>query len=268
MRGSLVLMASLALGNLGQAEVVEVDSLLSEDDQCSGGEQCALNALQFSARKATKDMPDKSNKTDEEENVDHCAADMVGRMRIFANDCLTACPEICGPVGDAVSGFLSGGEADAASAICASKNKLECMFRPENVDKCKPIREQASSFGFTLPKTSKELLSQCDRSRTAHGTEMEAGSSCYHGIVGRITRKYPQCFNACEGMCNPMQRAAFAYIRGGVTAAMHVICRYQTQFSCAYEPEHLVHCLPLFEKASSFGIEIPTSQEELSAACR
>merc|ERR1719454_1963362 len=97
------------------APEAEVVAALGLDDQCgANGGDCALNALQVKSAKLAPEAEEgdlsaldmtieevhaaMANAT--EENA--CTSGMVGQIRAFSPSCIDACPQMCGPLAQAL----------------------------------------------------------------------------------------------------------------------------------------------------------------------
>merc|ERR1719436_2358068 len=92
----------------------EIDAALGYDDTCSAtsGEEaamCALSALQLKADKADEEAAAAGGS---ERNA--CHSGLVGQIYTFSPACLDACPRACGPLGDAITAYMSHGGQPAA----------------------------------------------------------------------------------------------------------------------------------------------------------
>lgn len=91
-----------------------------------------------------------------------CRAGLVGQIRKFAPSCLDSCPQICGPLGEAVNAFLKkGGEKAVKPVVCRHSSQFACALSGPNYSKCKPLIAKARSYGFSLPRDHAAFAKAC-----------------------------------------------------------------------------------------------------------
>mmetsp|Transcript_88253 Transcript_88253/g.228926 ORF Transcript_88253/g.228926 Transcript_88253/m.228926 type:complete len:151 (+) Transcript_88253:2-454(+) len=142
----------------------EIQAALSEDDTCAAsgeeGALCALNALQLGvARLATHSGEDGG---DIEEAADACSTGLVGQIHAFAPACFSACPQICGPLRQAITAFTTGGGVAAAMPIvCSHQAEFSCALHGSAYSACQPLARKAASSGIHLPTSAGAFHAQC-----------------------------------------------------------------------------------------------------------
>jgi len=202
---------------------------------------------------------------------DHCHHGLVGQVRKLAPDCIDACHHICGPLGEAIRGFLFGGVERARAAVCRHEAAFRCAVLPENVDKCMPFATEAAKFGFILPTSEEGLTDNCTSptpSLAFVSATVETENhhdACNRGLVRQVKNLAPDCINACRSMCGPLGKVISGYFRGGKDRATQEVCAHQEEFACV--GEHIEVCMPLVEAAEGLNIVLPTTAEELSTTC-
>lgn len=93
-----------------------------------------------------------------------CTEGLVGQIRAFSTSCIDSCPQMCGPMDQAVHAYLTkGGYPAVKPIVCAQQNAFRCALTGSNYQKCKPLIVKAASFGFRLPSSIGALRSQCHR---------------------------------------------------------------------------------------------------------
>ncbi len=91
-----------------------------------------------------------------------CHAGLVGQVYHQAPTCFDACPQACGPLGQAITAYMTkGGQPAAKKVVCQNKGAFGCALTSGNLPKCRPLITKAASFGFKLPSSMGELNSQC-----------------------------------------------------------------------------------------------------------
>jgi len=257
-------MASLAFS--ADLEQSTVGSALNDDDQCtaggSDGSHCALKALQLKASKGSQLASDK------------CTSGIVGQIRSMGTSCIDKCPQMCGPLGDAVTAFLMKTESQSIEdavrpVLCVHQADFQCAF--DNMALCKPLITQAAALGFKLPDSSDDMSAQCaaglSQTRVVE-TQNTTYNPCTTGLVGQIRSFGTSCIDSCQGMCAPLADAVNAYLtKGGAPAVRPVVCAHQSAFRCALSGNNLHKCSPLIKKAASFGFMLPNSVHALSSQC-
>merc|ERR1719436_2113077 len=108
------------------------------------------------------------------EAADTCSAGFVGLIASQAPGCLDPCkPDVCHAVGSAIGAYMRRRNVDdVRHAVCADQAPFQCLLRPENVDRCKPIFEKAKAFGLPLPSSSEDLIDQCSEQGMASASAM------------------------------------------------------------------------------------------------
>jgi len=252
-------------------EHVAIDSALNDDDQCtdggSDGAHCALKALQVKAAKGSQQAPDA------------CTTGIVGQVRQMGEACIDACPQMCGPLGDAVTAFLMKSDGQTIEqavkpVVCGHQADFNCAF--QNMGKCKTLITQAATLGFKLPDSSADMTAQCagslmetDAVEAAVEAQNTTYNACTQGMVGKIRAFGTSCIDSCQGMCGPLESAVNAFLtKGGAPAVKPVVCSHQHQFRCALTGSNAAKCAPLIRKAASFGFTLPNSVGALSRQCR
>lgn len=160
-----LLCAALALATAmaaPAAEDAEIQTALEEDDSCpaSGeeGARCALSALQLRAEKQAQE----ANSTGAQEEADACHQGLVGQIRGYAPGCFQACPQMCGPLGQAISAYMHhGGQPAVKPVVCGNKAAFGCAYSGSAWGSCSVLVHKAASFGFTLPSSYGGLNSEC-----------------------------------------------------------------------------------------------------------
>uniref|UniRef100_A0A7S2IY89 CPW-WPC domain-containing protein n=1 Tax=Zooxanthella nutricula TaxID=1333877 RepID=A0A7S2IY89_9DINO len=149
---------ALVVAALAQDAVpdAEIDAALGSDDTCgSFGDDaavCALNALQRRALEVDAEA--------DGEERGACDHGLVGQVKSFAPGCLGACPQACGPLGQAIDAYLKkGGQAAAKPVICRHKSQFACAY--DHWGSCKTLVSKAAGFGFKLPTSAGALNAQC-----------------------------------------------------------------------------------------------------------
>jgi len=202
---------------------------------------------------------------------DHCHHGLVGQVRKLAPDCIDACHHICGPLGEAIRGFLFGGVERARKAVCRHEAAFRCAVLPENVDKCMPFATEAAKFGFILPTSEEGLTDNCTSPTpslafvSATAETENHHDACNHGLVRQVKNLAPECINACRSMCGPLGKAISGFFRGGKHRAMEEVCAHQEEFACV--GEHIEVCMPLIEAAKDVGLYLPTTAAALETTC-
>jgi len=264
------------------ATASDVDRTIGEalrgDDQCDAGDSdCSLHALQMKAAKGTQQsLPSE------------CTAGLVGQVRQFGPTCIDNCPQICKPLGDAVTAFLTKTQdqsiEDAVKpVVCSNQESLGCAFEAGNLPHCQPLIDQAAALGFALPNSAADMATQCAASAvqtealSAEAQQAQAASShnstvnsaCTHGLVGKIRSYATSCFDSCQSICWPLELAIKAYLtKGGAPAVKPVVCGHKSAFACALSSSNQGKCMPLINKAASFGFKLPKSNSQLNGQCR
>jgi len=93
-----------------------------------------------------------------------CTTGMVAQIHAMAPACLDACPQMCGPLGEAITAFLGHPKEGAAAAkpiVCKSATAFMCAINDENLPKCKALITQAKNFGFVLPQNPEDVEKEC-----------------------------------------------------------------------------------------------------------
>mmetsp|Transcript_36227 Transcript_36227/g.109536 ORF Transcript_36227/g.109536 Transcript_36227/m.109536 type:complete len:163 (-) Transcript_36227:194-682(-) len=136
----------------------DMDAALGSDDTCGAfGEEAAVFALNALQRRASE--VDAAAVNDGMEQ-DACDKGLVGQVKAFAPKCVSACPQACGPLGKAIDAYLGqGGRGPARREVCHYKHQFACAYAHWSV--CQPLVSKAASFGFKLPVSSSELVSEC-----------------------------------------------------------------------------------------------------------
>mmetsp|Transcript_17342 Transcript_17342/g.49285 ORF Transcript_17342/g.49285 Transcript_17342/m.49285 type:complete len:164 (-) Transcript_17342:255-746(-) len=134
----------------------EVDQALADDEVCgSYGDEaaiCALNALQAKALKVDAE--------NDGEAQGACDSGLVGQIKSFAPDCINACPQSCGALGQAINAYLTkGGQPAAKRVICQHKGEFSCAF--DHWGACQKLADKAGGMGFKLPRSKGELYGGC-----------------------------------------------------------------------------------------------------------
>mmetsp|Transcript_84247 Transcript_84247/g.212427 ORF Transcript_84247/g.212427 Transcript_84247/m.212427 type:complete len:171 (+) Transcript_84247:95-607(+) len=155
---------ALAAAAMPVEDSADIQAALSEDDTCAAsGEEgaiCALNALQLQASKLATEGGEEGGNAEEES--DACHAGLVGQINAFAPSCFSQCPQMCGPLGQAITAFMQrGGAAAAKPVICSHQAQFGCALHGSAYGACSPLIQKAAKFGFTLPTSSGALQSQC-----------------------------------------------------------------------------------------------------------
>jgi len=253
-----------------------IDSALTDDDQCtdgaSDGAHCALKALQLKAAKGSQQVPAA------------CTSGIVGQIRQMGESCIDTCPQMCGPLGDAVTAFLMKPDSQSIEdavkpVVCGHQVDFTCAFN--NMAKCKSLITQAATLGFKLPDSTSDMTAQCAGSlvQTESQTDtveevVDAQNAtispvCTNGMVGKIRAYGTSCIDSCQGMCGPLSSAINAFLtKGGAPAVRPVVCSHQSNFRCALTGSNWAKCAPLIKKAASFGFTLPNSVSALSKQCR
>merc|ERR1711920_1105542 len=151
------------------------------------------------------------------------------------------------------------------------QKSFECAFEAGNMAHCQPLIDQAAALGFALPTSVDDMSAQCAASALqASGAQNSSlGSACTTGLVGQIRAYGTSCIDSCQEMCHPLDLAIKAYLtKGGAPAAKPVVCHYQSAFKCALSGGNKGKCMPLINKAASFGFALPRSLGQLSGQCR
>lgn len=250
-----------------------IDSALTDDDQCTdGASDCALKALQMKAAKGSQQLPSE------------CTSGIVGQIRQMGESCIDTCPQMCKPLGDAVTAFLMKSDSQSIEdavkpVVCGHQVDFSCAFN--NLAKCKPLITQAATLGFKLPDSTSDMTAQCAGSlvQTESQTETETdivdaqngtiSSICTTGMVGKIRAYSSSCIDSCQGMCGPLSNAINAFLtKGGAPAVRPVVCGNKGSFGCAFKSSNRAKCAPLIKKAASFGFTLPNSWGQLNKQCR
>eukprot|EP00932_Pfiesteria_piscicida_P017596 SRR837773.4475.p3 GENE.SRR837773.4475~~SRR837773.4475.p3 ORF type:complete len:163 (+),score=72.40 SRR837773.4475:48-491(+) len=133
-------------------------------------------------------------------------------------------------------------------------------------DQCAATGEEAALCHLNALQLKADKLAQESSAEEAEG-EGE-GNACTTGLVGQIHAFAAPCLDACSHACGALGQAINAYMtKGGQPAAMHVICHYKRQFSCALTGANLPKCKGLIDKAAGFGFKLPSSMRELHGSC-
>jgi len=255
-----------------------IGEALRGDDQCDAGDaDCSLHALQMKAAKGThQSLPSE------------CTAGLVGLIRQFGPTCIDNCPQMCKPLGDAATAFLTKTQdqtvEDAVKpVVCSNQQSLDCAFEAGNLPHCQPLFDQAAALGFALPNSTAAMSTQCAASAvqtealSADAVQAQAASAqnstvtsaCTQGLVGQIRAYGKSCIDSCQAMCGPLDLAIKAYLfKGGTPAVKPVVCTYKSAFACGLSSSNLGKCLPLLNKAASFGFTLPQSNDQLNGQCR
>merc|ERR1719499_747585 len=164
-RVTSILIAALALTAATAApaaeDSIEIQAALEEDDVCPStgdeGALCALNALQLRARKEAQE----SNSTEEEEG-NPCYSGLVNKIRAFSPGCFQHCPQMCGPLEQAIGAYMRHGGAPAVKpVVCSHKSAFGCGLSGAAASSCMQLVHKAASFGFKLPTSWGALNAQC-----------------------------------------------------------------------------------------------------------
>merc|ERR1711933_88840 len=93
---------------------------------------------------------------------DACSTGLVGQIRSYAPSCFSACPQICGPLGQAITWVMTKGGAPAAKPIvCQHHVEFGCALHGSAYSACHPLVEKAAQFGFHLPSSASEFRQEC-----------------------------------------------------------------------------------------------------------
>lgn len=85
--------------------------------------------------------------------------EVTGIMRLIVNmgeSCFETCPDVCTPLGGAVTKFLS--KEDPWTEICAEEAAWTCPF---NTESCQELLDKAAGLDFPVPETLDELDDKC-----------------------------------------------------------------------------------------------------------
>jgi len=169
-------------------------------------------------------------------------------------------------------------------SVCNHQEEFACFVSPEHIGKCKVFFAQASAFGFSLPSTVDELESQCSGRMLAEAAvELKAPSlgalvsvqqatmspsdSCNQGSAKIVHDIASECVAQCPQSCPALGVAIDAYFSGDLASARSAVCQHKDEFACFVHPDHLEECKGFFATASSFGVELPSSEAELQVQC-
>merc|ERR1719401_1470439 len=137
--------ASVDLSAEADLSRAELDEALGSDETCgTTGEEaalCALNALQLKVDKMAAGGGD-----EEQGSCDH---GIVGKIKSYAPGCLNSCPQMCGPLGQAVGAFMRSRQSGAKKVVCANPGAFSCAY--DHWGSCKTLVSKAASMGFQLP---------------------------------------------------------------------------------------------------------------------
>mmetsp|Transcript_26280 Transcript_26280/g.72262 ORF Transcript_26280/g.72262 Transcript_26280/m.72262 type:complete len:156 (-) Transcript_26280:241-708(-) len=101
----------------------------------------------------------------------------------FAPDCFAACPEVCTPLGEAVTLYADSQGEDYLSAVCGHMDPFKCLA---NEDACSNLIVQARTLlGLNVPNTTQALDDTCDdyEKQLTTTTEEQKASSRSHGSM-------------------------------------------------------------------------------------
>jgi len=156
------LLVLLASASAGETELdARLEAVLTEDDQCAPGAECALNALQIKAvRNASEAAEDDLVAASADE--DPCKSGMVGRIRAQGPECFDACPQMCEPMAEAIRAFFRRGGAPAVKrVVCRHQEAFYCPLLYSNLKKCESFAIKARKMRIGLPETIPAMQEQC-----------------------------------------------------------------------------------------------------------
>eukprot|EP00933_Yihiella_yeosuensis_P014447 TRINITY_DN12964_c0_g1_i5.p1 TRINITY_DN12964_c0_g1~~TRINITY_DN12964_c0_g1_i5.p1 ORF type:complete len:197 (-),score=42.67 TRINITY_DN12964_c0_g1_i5:123-638(-) len=93
-----------------------------------------------------------------------CYSGIVGKAYKFAPSCFRSCPQLCGPVGAALTAYLTrGGMRALWPVLCHYRHQYHCGISRSNYRKCAPLLRKAAGFGVVLPRSDRSLNAHCHR---------------------------------------------------------------------------------------------------------
>merc|ERR1719189_56423 len=138
-------------------DVPEIDSLEGvsaswyEESNATAAENRAVDGIMLTQEEFDSYALESVPASPEE---DPCESYWVSRFKAVGTECFDACPQICGPLKEAVTAFFTKGGAPAVrKTICMRQQSFYCTMLYVNLPKCKTFVERAHGFHIELPTT-------------------------------------------------------------------------------------------------------------------
>merc|ERR1712194_217859 len=93
------------------------------------------------------------------ENHNPCSHGLVRQVRNLAPKCIQECSQMCGPLGDAISGYFHGGKHKAMEQVCLHQEAFACAG--DHIEDCMPLIKAAEDIHLFLPTTRADLTATC-----------------------------------------------------------------------------------------------------------